>query len=146
MLLHLPHAIQANGHDGDLQILREQADASLEREHFRRATIVDLAFRKNEQAVAAIGGLTGETKTFAKAGKLRQRKNIEERDDKKIAELPQPTLGEKPFVGRVVELAQGFSTHGDGQLMAKAHGKRKKNEAYIGATRNVVGNEKYGTS
>ena len=77
LLLHLPDAVEAHGDDGDLQILGEQADALLEWDHVRCGAIVDDAFGEDEEAVAAVGGFSGEAEAFAEAGKLRQRENVE---------------------------------------------------------------------
>ena len=77
-------------------------------DHVRGVAIVDDAFGKNEEAVAAVDGFAGEAKAFAKAGKLREREDIEERDDQEIAELPEPAFGEKPFARRMAECLQAF--------------------------------------
>jgi len=103
LFLHAPQAVDAHGNHGNVEILREQADAVLERGHLRSVAHVDIAFRKNQDAVAAIDGFTGKTKTFAEAGKTGERKNVEERDNRKIFEPPQETFGERPFVRRVAE-------------------------------------------
>ena len=103
LLLHAPEAIDAHGDHGNIEILRQEADAVLERGHFWSVAHVDIALRKNQNAVAAIDGFPSKTKAFAKAGKARQRENVEERDNRKIFEPPQETFGERPFVRRVAE-------------------------------------------
>src|SRR5271169_66508 len=80
-LLHLPDTVQAHGDDGDGEILGEQADAGLEGDHGGSVAIVDDAFGEDEEAVTAIGGLASVAETFAKAGELRERVDVEERDD-----------------------------------------------------------------
>lgn len=80
LLLHLPDAIEAHRNDRYVEILGEEADAGLERDHLGGVTVVDDAFRKDQQTVAAIHGFTGKTKTLAEAGKLRERKDVEERN------------------------------------------------------------------
>src|SRR5208283_1349501 len=105
LLFHLPDAIEAYGDDGLAEILGEEADAGLEGSHVRGVAVVDDAFGENEEAIATIGGFAGEAETLAETGKLRQRENIEERDNEEIAELPKPALGEKPFARRVTKLA-----------------------------------------
>ena len=141
LLLHLPHAIETNRDDGNVEILGEEADAGLERDHVRGVAVVDDAFGKDEKAVAAVGGFAGEAKALSETGKLGQRENIEERNDQEIAELPKPALGEKPFARRMAELAQHFAAHGGGEAVAEAHRNRIQNEADIGATRGVIGDE-----
>ena len=81
LLLHLPDAIEADGDDGDAEILGEEADAGLERDHVRGVAVVDDAFGEDEKAVATVGGFAGEAEALAEAGKLRQREHVEKRDD-----------------------------------------------------------------
>lgn len=81
LLLHSPEAIDAQGHDGNVEILGEQADAGLKRDHAGGVAIVDDAFRENQHAVAAVGGVSREAEAFAKAGELRQRKHVEKSDE-----------------------------------------------------------------
>src|SRR5204863_173402 len=76
--LHLPDAVESHGNHGDAQILCEQADAGLKRGRLAGAGAVYSAFGKDQHAVAAVDGFAGEAEAFAKAGKLRQRKNVEE--------------------------------------------------------------------
>src|SRR6266849_2221818 len=75
---HLPDAVQAHRNDRGAKIFCEEADTALERRHAAIFRIVDFAFGKDDHAIAAVDGFTGKTKTFAEAGKLRQRKNVEE--------------------------------------------------------------------
>ena len=77
----------------------------MEGDHIWGGTVVDYAFGEDEEAVAAVGGFAGEAETFTEAGKLRQRENIEERDDEEIVELPEPALGEEPFAWRMPKFA-----------------------------------------
>ncbi len=145
LLLHLPDAIEAHGDDGDAEILGEEADAGLEGDHVRGVAVVDDAFGKDEKAVATVCRFAGEAETLAKAGKLRKRENVEERDDQEIVELPEPALGKEPFARRMAELAQHFAAHGGGEAMAEARGKRIEDEANIGAARGVIGDEQHRT-
>lgn len=119
LLLHLPDAVKAHGDDGDTEILGEQADARLEGDHVRRVAVVDDAFGKDEKAVATIDGFAGESETFPKAGKLRKREYVEERDDEEVVELPEPAFGEEPFAGRIAEGLQSFAANGCGDLVAE---------------------------
>src|SRR5260370_6132744 len=100
LALHLPDAIETHGDNGDAQILRQDTDAGLECRHLAGFGIVDIAFGENEDAVAAVDGFSGVAETFAEAGKLWQREDVEERDDQRVAELIGPTLGEEPFARR----------------------------------------------
>ena len=103
LLLHAPEAIDAHGDHWNIEILREEADAVLERGHFRSVAHVDIALRKDQDAVATVDGFTRKTKALAKAGETRQRKNVEKRDYRKIFESPQKTSGERPFGRWVAE-------------------------------------------
>ena len=94
LLLHLPDAIETDGDDGEAEILGEEADAGLEGDHIGGGAVVDDAFGKDKEAVATIGGFAREAETLAEAGKLGKRENIEERNDQKVVELPEPTPGE----------------------------------------------------
>src|SRR5208283_5538549 len=122
LLLHLPDAIEAQGDDGNVEILGEQANAGLEGNHIRSVAVVDDAFGKNKEAVAAIHRFASEAKAFAETGKLGQREHVEERDDQEIAELPEPALGEEPFSGRMTKFTQHFAAHGGGEAMAETCG------------------------
>lgn len=77
LLLHLPDAVEANGDDGDLEILDEEADAGLEGGHAGIITVVHDAFGEEEEAVAAVYRFTSEAETFAETGELRERENVE---------------------------------------------------------------------
>ena len=123
LLLHLPEAIEAHGDDGDAKILGEKTDAGLEGDHGACVAVVDDAFGEDEQAVATIGGFASEAETLAEAGEPGERKDVEERNDEKITELPKPALREKPFVRRMTKYSQAFAAHGCGETMAKARGK-----------------------
>src|SRR5258708_35056730 len=114
LLFHLPDAVETHGNYRDLQILREEADALLKGHHFWGGAVVDDAFRENEDAVAAVGGFTGEAEAFAEAGKLRKWEYVEQRNDQKIIQPPEPAFGKEPFVGRTAAFAQAFGTHGGG--------------------------------
>src|SRR5260370_5158092 len=103
LLLHAPEAVDAHGDYGNVEILRQQADAVLEGGHLRSFAHVDIALRKNQDAVAAIDGFASKTKTLAKAGKTRKREDVEERDNREIFESPEETFGEGPFARGVPE-------------------------------------------
>ena len=66
--LDLPKAVDAYGDDRQVQILGQQPNAGLKCHHAVSVAIVDDAFGKHQDAVAAVGGFSGETKTFAEAG------------------------------------------------------------------------------
>src|SRR5208283_2971681 len=140
LLLHAPEAIDAHGDYGNVEILREQTDAVLERGHGRSVAHVDITLGKNQDAVAAIDGLAGKTKALAKPRKARQRENVEQRDNRKIFESPQETFGERPFVRRVAERLEFLAPHRRSETVPKARGKSNKDESDIGAAGNVVGN------
>src|SRR5271163_2798154 len=74
--LHLPNAIESHRNNGKTEVLGEQADATLERRHAAVFRVVDLAFGENEDAVAAVGGFTRKTETFAETRTLRQREDV----------------------------------------------------------------------
>ena len=143
LLLHLPDAIEAYGDDRDAEILGEEADAGLEGNHIRGVAVVDDAFGEDQKAVTTVCRFAGEPKAFAETGKLWQRENIEKRDRQEIAELPEPAFGEEPVAGRMAVLAQHFAAHGGGEAMAETSGKRKEDEADIGAARGVVGDKEH---
>lgn len=103
LLLHEPEAVDAHGDYGNVEILRQQADAGLERRHFRSFAHVDIALGKNQDTVAAIDRFPGKTKAFAKTGKSRKRENVEERHYREIFEPAQETFCERPFAWRVAE-------------------------------------------
>src|SRR5208337_3818173 len=124
LLLHLPDAVEAQGDDGDAEVLGEEADAGLEGDHVRGVAVIDDAFGKDEQAVAAVYRFAGEAEALAEARELRKREHVEERDDEEVIELPEPAFGKEPFAGRMTKLAQGFPAHGSGKTMAEARGKR----------------------
>ena len=102
-------------------------------------------FGKHQHAVAAVGGFSGETKTFAKAGELRQWENIEQSDQQEIADLPEPALRKKPIVGRMTKGSQVFAAHGGGQSIAKPCGQGVENQANVGASGGVVTDDQDGT-
>ena len=99
--LHLPDAVEAHGNDWQSEIFCEQADAGLKRGHAAVGGIVDFSFRKNQDGVAAVGGFAGEAEALPEAGKLRERKNVEERGDQPVAKLIGPAFCEKPLRGGV---------------------------------------------
>ena len=144
LALHLPQAIDAHGNDGQIQILRQQTNAGLKCRHAGRVAIVDDAFGKYQDAVAAVGGFSGETKTFAKTGELRKRENVEKSDQQEIADLPEPALGEKPIVGRMTKGSQIFAAHGGGQSMAEARGQSVEDQANVGAAGGVIADDQGG--
>src|SRR6267143_6541776 len=115
---HLPDALEAHGNDGDAKSFGEQADAALERGHLAGGRVVHFAFGKYQHAVAAVDGFASEAKALAKAGKLWERKNVEEGGDKPVAELVCPTFGDKPIARRMTHFLECFSAHSDGQTMA----------------------------
>jgi len=96
---------------------------------------------KTEDAVATVGGFSGEAEAFPETGKLRKREDVEQRDDQEIVEAPEPAFGEEPLAGRVAEFAQVFAAHGGGEAMAEAGRKREEDQTDVGAARGVVGDE-----
>src|SRR5258708_9737536 len=88
--LHLPDAVQSHWNDGQAKIFGEEADATLERTHAAIFGIVDLPFGKDQHAIAAIRGFTDEAEAFAEAGKLRQRKNVEQHAGEPPAQFKSP--------------------------------------------------------
>src|SRR6266850_5356682 len=141
--LHLPDAVEADGNDGEAKIFGEQADAALERGHFAGGRVVHFAFGKNQDAIAAVDGFAGKAETLAKAGKLRERKNVEEGGDKPVAKLVGPTFGDKPIARRMTHFLQCFSAHGDGKTMAVPPRKGCENQADVGATGDVIRNDEH---
>src|SRR5271169_3161067 len=141
LLLHLPDTVQAHGDEGDLKILSKKANAGLESDHAGRIAVIDDAFGKDEQAVAAIGGFARKTKTFPKAGELREGENVEERNDEKVVEVREPALGEKPFSRWMTKRFQGFAAHGGRETMTKARGESIENQTNISAAGGVIGDE-----
>src|SRR6266852_8129326 len=141
LALHLPEAIQTDGDDGDAEILRQDAAAGLECGHLACFTVVDFAFGEDQDAVAAVDGFAGVAETFAEAGKLREREDVEERDDQPVAELVGPTLGEEPIARRTAQALQGFADHGCGEAMTKARRESGEDEADVGAARDVSGDD-----
>src|SRR5216684_1041687 len=138
---HLPHAVEAHRNNRDAKIFDEQADAGLERSHFAGGRVVHFAFGKNQHAVAAVDGFAGKVKALAKAGKLWERKNVEEGGDKPVAELVCPTFGDKPIARRMTHFLECFSAHSDGQTMAIPRRQGCENQADISAAGNVVRND-----
>src|SRR5437660_5031857 len=112
--LHLPDSIQAHRNNRDAQIFGQEADAALERSHAPILGIVDFAFGENEHAVVAVNGIAGKAEAFAKTGKLRQRKDVEEQRSEPVAELIGPTPGEEPITRRIPHVLQRFAAHGYG--------------------------------
>lgn len=145
LLLHLPDAVEAEGDNGQAEVLGEEANAGLERDHTGGVAIVDHPLGEDEKAVATIGGFAGEAETLAETRELRKREDVEERNDEKVVELPEPALGEEPFAGRMAKLAQGFPAHGGGEAMAEARRKRIEDEANISAAGGVIGDEQHRT-
>lgn len=141
LLLHAPETVDAHGDNRDVEILREQADAVLEGDHVRSVAHVDIALRKNQDAVAPVDGFTGKTKALAKAGKPRERENVEERDYREIFEPPQESFRERPFGRWVAERLEFLAAHGRSETMTKAWRKSDKDQTDIGATRNVIGDK-----
>src|SRR5436305_1560480 len=139
--LHSPDTVEADWENRDLQILREQADAGLKFRHFTGGGIVDFAFGEDEDAVAAVDGFGREAEAFAEAGELRKRENVEERGGEPVAELIGPAPGEEPVLRRAAQFAKSFSAHGGGEVMAEARRERGEDEANIGATRDVIGDD-----
>ena len=103
--------------------------------------VVDDAFRKNQDGVAAVGGFAREAEALPNAGKLWKRKNVEERGDQEVAELVGPAFCKKPFARWSAHADQRFSPHGGGQAMAKTRRKRGEDQADIGAASDVIGND-----
>jgi len=139
---HLPDAVEAHGDDGDSQILGEEADAGLESGHFAGLGIVDLAFGEDQDAVAAVDGFSGEAKAFAEAGELREREDVEEGGDEPVAELVGPAFGEEPILWRAAHFTEGFAAHGGSEMVTIARGERGEDEADVGATGDVIGDDK----
>src|SRR5258708_30442144 len=110
--LHLPDAVQSHWNDGQAKIFGEEADATLERSHAAIFGIVDLPFGKDQHAIAAIRGFPGKAEAFAEAGKLRQRKNVEEQGGEPVAELIGPASGEEPLLWRPAHALLRFAPHG----------------------------------
>src|SRR6267143_1904604 len=100
---------------------------------FAGGRVVHFAFGKYQHAVAAVDGFASEAKALAKAGKLWERKNVEEGGDEPVAELIGPTFGDKPIARRAAHHLQCFSTHGDGKTMAIPRREGSENQANIGA-------------
>src|SRR5882724_725675 len=139
--LHLPDAVKTHRNNGETKIFREQTDAALKRSHFACGRVVHLAFGKNQHAIATVNGLAGKAKTLSKAGKLRQRKHVEEGGDEPVAELIGPTSGDEPVARRMTHFLQCFAAHGDRKTMAVPSRKSCENQANIGATGDVIRND-----
>src|SRR5258708_39080344 len=118
--LHPPDAVEAHWNYRDAKIFCEEPDAALERCHAAIFGIIHFAFGKNEHAVAAVDRFAGKAKAFAEAGKLRQRKNVEEQGGEPVAELISPAPGEEPITRRAAHVLQRFATHGRGEAGAGA--------------------------
>src|SRR6266566_1294543 len=139
--LHLPDAVESHGNHRDAQILCEQADAGLKRGHLAGAGVVHFAFGKDEHAVAAVDRFAGEAEAFAEAGKLRQRKNVEEQGGERVAELIGPAPGEEPITRRTTHVFERFAAHGRGEAVAVSRRQRGENQTDVGAARDVVRND-----
>ena len=143
LALHLPDSIQAHRNNRDAQIFGQEADAALERSHAPILGIVDFAFGENEHAVAAVNGIAGKAEAFAKAGKLRQRENIEDQRGEPVAKLIGPAADEEPIARRMAHVLQRFAAHGRGKPMAISQRQRGENQADVGAARDVIGNNEH---
>src|SRR5260370_14508796 len=104
LALHLPDAVQSHRDNRDAKIFGEEADAALERSHAAIFGIIDFAFGKDQHAVAAVDRFAGKAETFSKAGKLRQRANVEQQAGKPVAEMVGPAPGEKPITRRTAHV------------------------------------------
>src|SRR6267143_4284151 len=141
LALHLPDAVEAHGNYRDAQIFGEEDDAALERRHEAIFGIVDFAFGKDQYAMATVDGFAGEAKAFAEAGKLRQRKNIEEQGGEPVAELIGPAPGEKPIARRAAHVLQRFAAHSRGEEVAVSRRQRGENQTDVGAAGDVIRND-----
>ena len=142
LLLHAPEAVDAHGHDRDIEILGEKADAGLKGDHVWSSAVVDDAFRKDEDVVAAVGGFSCEAETFAKAGELGERKDVEESNQEEIAELPEPALDEKPLTGRMTKGLQIFAAHRRGKAIAEPGWQSIEDQADVGPPGIVIADKK----
>src|SRR5205823_1472782 len=140
LALHLPDAVEPHGYNGNPQIFREQADAGLKRRHAAVLGVVHQAFGKNQNAIAAAHGLARKAEAFPEAGELRERKNVEERDDQPVAKLVGPAFCEKPVAWGMAHVLQRFAAHRRGETVAESMGKRGKDQSDVGAARDVIGN------
>src|SRR6267378_3792022 len=138
LAVHLPDAVEAHGNYRDAQIFGEEADAALERRHEAIFGIVDFAFGKDQYAMATVDGFAGEAKAFAEAGKLRQRKNIEEQGGEPVAELIGRAPGEEPIARRTAHVLQRFAAHGRGEEVAVSRRQRSQDQTDVGSARDVV--------
>src|SRR5690349_14814012 len=101
-----------------------------------------VAFRKNENAIAAVNGFSCESKAVAEASFTRKGKNVQKRHSQKpfdAIEYPEQRITRR---WRPAQNFQGFSTGCGRELVAKAGGQSCKDKAHVYII-NVVGNDQH---
>src|SRR5882757_8224406 len=136
--LHFPNSIQSHRHDRNIQVLREQPNATPKFHHSASLGFVHFALWENEHAIAAIDAFTGIAKALAKSRKLGQGKDVEQRRNQPVAQLIRPSSSKKPIRRWSPHLLQGFSAHRRSQPMSVVARQGRKNQPNIRTARNMV--------
>src|SRR5579871_4479393 len=115
-LLQLEEPVDAHRHNGNLQIVCQQANTCPEGEHF--SVLSMMAFGKHKNAVAAIDRFAGIGEALAKSGFSRQGKQIQQRH----AQSPLRTIitfsNETSGCGRSAQYLKCLASGCDCQIMS----------------------------
>ena len=124
-LFQIKKATQVDRHNGDIQLLREQAYARAKRQHL--SILSRFAFRKNQHAPAAVGKIAREGKAAEKTRLLRERKYIEQTHREKIPQAFHETLEQTQAVGGTSHSGEPFTAHRGGKAVSESCRKRRQN-------------------
>src|SRR5215471_17838 len=139
-LLQVKQAVQTYRDNRNVQLLGKQTDSGAKVSHL--AVLGGSAFRENEDVPAAVYKISCESETLQESRLLRQWKDVEEAQSKKISQPLHEAFEQVLGVCRATHFGKALAAHGSRQLVAKPRRQRRKNPGNVQIC-DVIGDDKH---